>query len=521
MNFELLIDSNASGVTLALLKNKKLLELHEERGNNNFGVGDIYLGKVKKIIPSLNAAFIDVGYEKDAFLHYLDLGPQFLTVHNYSKRTLEGKQNTSNLMYFEGKEDIPKEGKISDHLSHGQPILVQIAKEPISSKGPRLSAEVTIPGRYLVLVPFSNKVSISQKIKSEEERSRLRDLMRNVKPKNFGVIIRTVAENKKVADLEQDLNDLVNKWESLYQALKKNPTPPKRVLGEDNKTTTVLRDMLTENFSNIYLNDERLLEEVKSYVKTIAPGKENIARLHKSKMGMFEEFGIHKQIKAMFGKQVMLPSGGYLIIEHTEAMHVVDVNSGNRKAIEGASQEENAFQTNLEAAEELVRILRLRDMGGIIAVDFIDMYEKENNRKLYDFLKEAMRSDRAKHNVLPPSKFGVVEITRQRVRPETDIKTTEKCPSCGGTGEIEASVLFVELVEMQLEYLINETKEKHIALHVHPYIEAYLKKGLYSIQMKWYFKYKKWIPIRGASDYHFLAYHFFNRKGEEVIWGAK
>jgi ribonuclease G len=513
-NYELVINSLDGGVELALLEDKNLIELHREKGSAKFTVGDVYLGKVRRVIPELKAAFVDVGYEKDAFLHYSDLGPQFYSYDKYVQEVISGKQNSPGLSYFKFQSELQKDGNIKEVVSSGRNVMVQIAKEPISSKGPRLSTEITLAGRYVVLVPFSNKISVSQKIKEESERDRLRRLMASILPKNFGVIIRTVAENKKVAELDQDLRNLVDRWNELYDALK-NAKPPKKLLGEIDKTSAILRDFLNAKFSAIHINDEELYAEVKSYVTSIAPGREKIVKLYKGKLDIFEQFNIHRQIKALFGKQVNLKSGGYLIIEHTEAMHVIDVNSGNRKGAADSNYEQNALAMNLEAAEEIARVLRLRDMGGIIAIDFIDMQQKENNHKLYEFLKEKLSHDRAKHNIAPPSKFGVVELTRQRVRPETDIKTTEKCPTCAGTGEVQAAILILEDIENTLRYLV-ENKEKSIELLVHPFIESYLKQGFLSIQKKWAFKYKRWVTIRPISKYHFLEYNFVNSDNEII-----
>jgi ribonuclease G len=513
VSLELVVDSRPGGIWLALLRDGKLIELQEEQGNTDFAVGDIYLGKVRKVVPSLNAAFVDVGYEKDAFLHYLDLGPQFDSLNRFTRDTLNGKQNVADLQYFKTEKDISKDGKINEVVSSSSPILVQVAKEPISSKGPRLCAEITLAGRYLVLVPFSDKISISQKIKNTEERARLKNLMDSIKPKNFGVIIRTVAENKKIELLDQDLRNLLDKWKFMHTNLR-TATPPKRVLGELDKTSSILRDLLNSDFSNIHVNDVILMSEMSEYIEGIAPGREKILKLHDTRISIFEKFGISKQIKTLFGKKVPLPSGGYLIIEHTEAMHVIDVNSGNRKGADG--QESNALATNLEAAEEIGRVLQLRDMGGIICIDFIDMHDRENNKVLYERIKSFMSNDRAKHNILPPSKFGVIEITRQRVRPETDINTSEVCPTCTGTGEVQASILYAEEIENNLNYLVKDRREKNVSLLVHPYLEAYFKNGVLSRQVKWLFKYGKWIPVRGVTNNHLLEYKFVNKINEEI-----
>ena len=514
MSYELIINSTKDGVVLALLRDKKLIELHQEGTDDSFNVGDVYLGKVRKVVPSLNAAFVDVGYEKDAFLHYLDLGPQYRSMNNWVQRSITGKQQSPWISTNQIQKDIDKNGKITEVLSAKQNIAVQIAKEPISAKGPRLNSELTLAGRFLVLVPFSSKISISQKIKESEEKDRLKRLISSIKPKNFGVIIRTVAQNKKVADLDQDLRDLVEKWEKMHKNLR-NGKPPKRVLGEGNRTTTILRDMLSSEFTAIHSNDHKLHDEIKSYVKAIAPAKENIVKLYTGRKGIFEHYGINKQIKASFGKKVSLPSGAYLIIEHTEAMHVIDVNSGNRKASE-QNQEKNAIETNMEVVSEIARILRLRDMGGIIVIDFIDMHKRENNKKLVEYFKECMKGDRAKHNVLPPSKFGVVELTRQRVRPETEIKTAEVCPSCNGTGEVQASVLIIDEIENNLRYLIENGKNKTIELNAHPFVAAYLRKGIKSIQRQWFLKYKKWIPIHEMTKLPLLDYQFMDEKKDII-----
>jgi ribonuclease G len=508
VNIDLVIDANSTEISIALLKDGVLTELHKEKSSDDFSVGDIYYGKVRRVVPSLNAAFVDVGYEKDAFLHYLDLGQQYLSLSKFTKKVVKGELKNTMLGEGELEKDIEKEGKIRDVLSGGQNIIVQIAKEPISSKGPRLCSEITLAGRYLVLVPFSNKVSISQKIKTQAERDRLRQLMHSIRPKNFGVIIRTVAENKKVVELENDMNDLISRWESSVKNLR-NSAPPKRLLGEINKTSAVLRDLLSAHFSNIHVNNRNLQNQLKDYLRTIAPDKEKIIKLYTGSLPIFENFGVHKQIKSAFGRQVMLKSGAYLIVEHTEAMHVIDVNSGNRKGMK--DQEHNALETNLEAADEIARVIRLRDMGGIIAIDFIDMAESENQRKLYDHLRECMRTEKAKHNVLPPSKFGVVEITRQRVRPETEIATTETCPACKGSGEIEPTVLLTDEIENSMEYVLTSLKPKKLTLKVHPFVEAYLKRKLFSFQRKWWRQYRVWIEVQPVTTYHLLQYEFYNQ----------
>jgi ribonuclease G len=326
---ELIISATQDGCRIALLKDKTLVEFHNEEEGSKFTVGDIYLGTVKKVVQGLNAAFIDVGYDKDAFLHYLDLGPQYSSLQKFTKLVRSKKINGGKLDKFHSEPDIDKHGKITQQLSKGQVIPVQIVKEPISTKGPRLSCELSLAGRYLVLVPFSNAVSVSKKITSGEERKRLLRLIQSIKPENFGVIIRTVAEGKDVAELDRDLRSMVKTWEEGMTRLVV-ASPSEKIIGELDKTSSLLRDMLNESFDNVHVDDKKIFDDVKTYIHTIAPDKEKIVKLYNGKAKIFEHYGIERQIKSAFGQTVSLKAGGYLIIEHTEALHVIDVNSGNK-----------------------------------------------------------------------------------------------------------------------------------------------------------------------------------------------
>jgi len=514
LNKDLVIDSESSEVSIALLEDKVLVELSKEKSNNNYAVGDVFLGRVRKIMPGLNAAFVDVGYEKDAFLHYLDLGPQVNSLNKFVRLALAGKVHDGNLAGFEAEQDIEKTGRISSVLGQNQHVLVQIAKEPISTKGPRITSELAFAGRYLVMVPFSNRISVSQKIKSQEERNRLKRLIQSIRPKNCGIIIRTVAENKLVADLDADLRNLVQKWENTAIKLK-GAQPPQKIISEIDRTSAILRDILSESFSNIYVNNQLVADEIKNYIRKIFPDKVEIVKLYKGKTPIFEHFGIDKQIKNAFGKIVNIKSGVYLIIEHTEALHVIDINSGHRVNSEN-TQENNALAVNMEAAVEVARQLRLRDMGGIIVVDFIDMHQPAYRRELFQKLKDEMAKDRAKHSILPPSKFGLVQITRQRVRPEMTVQVLEKCPACDGAGKVKSSIILVDEIESNINYLIKDQNEKFLKLSVHPYVYAYLLRGFRSIRLKWYLKFGKWIRLKPMASYHFLEYHFFNKNDDEI-----
>lgn len=516
MNNDLVINATESEIVLALLEDKQLVEIHKEKRNKHFCVGDIYLGKVKKIMPALNAAFVDVGYEKDAFLHYQDLGPEFSTLHKYTQIALDNPKNLKPLQSINLLPEINKKGKISEQLSSGQRVVVQISKEPISTKGPRLTSEISIAGRNLVLLPFSDKVSVSQKIKSKEERERLRQLIQSIKPKNYGIIVRTEAQSRRVAVLDAEIKSLVERWETACKVMA-NSVPPKLLAGEMDATSTILRDTLNDSFNSIIVNDAAIYHEAKTFIGSIAPEKEKIVKLDTDQVSVFDRyFNINKQIKTLFGKTVTFKNGAYLIMEHTEALFVIDVNSGNRA--NNADQEANALEVNLAAADEIARQLRLRDIGGIIVVDFIDMHKNENKKALYDKMREVMSTDRTKHNILPLSKFCLMQITRQRVRPEMKMSTMEKCPCCGGTGEITSTLLLDDEIEDSLRNILtqNDNIKKKLVLRVNPIIAAYLTKGFFSIRLKWMWKYKVWLSIFADSDYGFIQFDFCDPDGNTL-----
>lgn len=520
MSNELIISSVQDGCRIALLRDKTLVEFHREEQGTRFVVGDIYLGIVKKVVPGLNAAFIDIGYEKDAFLHYLDLGPQFASLQKFTKLVKAKKIQGGKLERFHREKDIDKHGKINQLLTKGNLVPVQVVKEPISTKGPRLSSELSLAGRYLVLVPFSNVINVSKKITSSEERKRLLQLIKSVKPENFGVIIRTVAEGREVSELERDMRNLVKSWEDGMTRLIE-AQPRDRIIGEISKTSSLLRDMLNESFDNIIVDDKKMFEEVRGYVRNISPEQEKIVRLYTGRAKIFENFGIERQLKSAFGQTVSLKGGGYLIIEHTEALHVIDVNSGNKSARE-ENQETTALSVNLEAAKEISRQLRLRDMGGIIVVDFIDMRNQDNRKMIHKTMKDFMgQNDKAKHTVLPLSKFGLMQITRERVRPQMNIITKETCPTCNGTGSISASILVTDQIEHHIEHLFLKQNESKLTLALHPFLFAYYTKGIFSKQWKFWFKYRRWLNLVRDTSLGITEFHFLNRDGEVIDIGTK
>ncbi len=509
MKSELFIDVQPSEVSIALTEDNRLVSLQKEARNIAYAVGDIYLAKVKKLMPGLNAAFVDVGYDKDAFLHYLDLGSQFASYCEFLKQAFDDKKRVPSLSRMKLLPDINKHGSVTDTLEKDQLLMVQIVKEPISSKGPRLTTEITFTGRFLVLIPFSDKISISQKIKTTEEKVRLRQLVESIRPKNFGVIIRTSAEGKSVAELNHELKTLLKCWEDTVANAQRS-TPPTLVFEEESRIVSMLRDVFSPSFESIYVNDAETFGQISKYVSLIAPERQEIVKLYAKDEPIFDHFNVTKQIKSSFGKTVSFRSGAYIIIEHTEALHVIDVNSGNRSRAAN-DQESNALEVNLRAADEIARQLRLRDMGGIIVIDFIDMNKAEHRQALYDHMREVMANDRARHNILPLSKFGLMQITRQRVRPALDVVTAEKCPSCFGKGEVQPSLLFTDTLKEKLEYLINDLKVNNFIMYVHPYVDAYLKKGLVSLSRRWKLELGGKFKIMPDQSLAYLEYRVLDR----------
>ena len=514
MQSELIIDVQPKEVSIALLEDSRLVSLQKESRSIAYAVGDIYLAKVKKLMPGLNAAFVNVGYEKDAFLHYLDLGSRVSSYSSFLNTALTDKKHVPSVAKMKLEPEIDKHGSIAELIKPGQELMVQIVKEPISSKGPRLTTEITLTGRYLVLIPFGDQISISQKIKTTEEKFRLRQLVESIRPKNFSVIIRTSAEGKRVAELNHEMKTLLQCWEDTVARAQK-ATAPALIFEEESRIVGVLRDVFNPSFESIYVNDSDIYSQISKYVSLIAPEKKDIVKLYDKDTPIFDHFNITRQIKSSFGKTVSFKSGAYIIIEHTEALHVIDVNSGNRSKAAN-DQESNALDVNIRAADEIARQLRLRDMGGIIVIDFIDMAKAEHRQKLYEHMKEIMANDRARHNILPLSKFGLMQITRQRVRPALDIVTAEECPSCYGKGKVQPSLLFTDTLKEKIEYLIRDLKVSDFIMYVHPYVNAYLKKGLFSQYLRWRIALGRKFKILPDQSLAYLEYKVIDKDRNEI-----
>lgn len=510
MTSEVIIDAQPKDISIALLEDKQLVEYQQEQRTVSFSVGNIYVAKVKKLMPGLNACFVDVGAERVAFLHYLDLGNQFYSYEKYIKQVVSDRKKLYPIQKATIQPTLKKDGSIANTLKVGQELLVQIIKEPINTKGPRLTCELSFAGRFLVLIPFDDSVSVSTKIKRGEERTRLKQLMQSIKPKNFGIIVRTVAEGKRAAELDAELKILLKRWEDTITKVQKTTERPQLCFEEESRAVALLRDLFNPTYDGIHVNDNNIFEEIINYLGLIAPEKKDIVKLYNGSVPIFDNFGVTKQLKSGFGKTVNYKHGAYLIIEHTEAMHVVDVNSGTRVKKDNG-QEANALETNLGAADELARQLRLRDMGGIIVVDFVDMKLPEDRQMLYERMCKNMQKDRAKHNILPLSKFGLMQITRQRVRPAMSVNVEETCPTCFGRGTIKSSILFTDTLESKISNLVNNIGIRKFYLHVHPYVAAYISKGIFSLKRQWQMKYGLGVSVVPSQKLAFLQYEFYDQ----------
>ena len=511
MKSELIIDVHPDEIAIALTEDDRLQEIRREKRNvDTFAVGNIYYGRVKKVMPALNAVFVDVGYEKEAFLHYLDLGSNFLTLQKFISRTVSDRRRIPSMRSVEKQPECGKDGQIGDYLKVGDTLLVQVTKEPINTKGPRLTAEISLAGRNMVLMPMGDKVMVSNKIRRDSERNKLRKMVQQVRPQGYGVIVRTVAEGAQLEDLDSELNILVRKWEDALRLLQ-TKQPVSLICEEIGRTTGIIRDLFSPDFNTIQVNDAGVYDEVREYVELISPEYAKIVKLYTGSQPIFDRYDITRQLKTGLGRTVGFKNGGYLIIDKTEALFSIDVNSGSKKVYD--DQEENAFHYNMLAAEELAHQLRLRDIGGIIIVDFIDMDSKDHQQQLYEYMRKLMSHDRARHNILPLSKFGLMQITRQRVRPAVEMDVTEVCPTCHGKGRIQSSINFAEQLEQEIELMFRQYG-KGLRLHVHPYVYAYLTKGLCSLRMRWWWKYG--IGLQENQSLGMLEYHFYSSHGKEI-----
>ena len=520
MKSELIVDVKPTSISTALLEDGRLMSLQREARDASYAVGNLYFAKVKKLMPGLNAAFVNVGYGKEAFLNYLDLGSQFSSYREFVKQVRDsGGKRAVSLSKMKLLPDIDKHGSISDVLEAGQELIVQISKEPISTKGPRLTTEITFTGRFLVLIPFNNRILVSQKIKDRAEKMRLRRLVESIKPKNFGVIVRTSAENKRAAELNSELKVLMKCWEESVAKINYSQ-PPSLLYEEDSRAVSLIRDIFNPDFESIHVNNAEIYEQIHNYVGLIAPERSEIVKIYSDDQPIFDKFNVTRQMKSSFGKTVSFRSGAYIIIESTEALHVIDVNSGNRSR-KTTDQESNALDVNLLAADEIARQLRLRDMGGIIVIDFIDMAKSEHRQALYDHMREVMQKDRARHNILPLSKFGLMQITRQRVRAALDIVTSDTCPSCGGKGEIMPSLLFTDRLKDKIDYLVNSLGVRDFIMYVHPFVDAYLKKGLFSEYGKWRREFGRRFKIVPDQDLAYLQYRVIDKNKPQVAPRAR
>lgn len=561
MRKEIIINATANEVRIAITEDRRLAELYVETPEKERMVGDIYLGRVAKVMPGIRAAFIDLGLKQDAFLHFSDIGS---SLSDYS--SLIGDEDSEVDTEDEGDEDeaaqvestqqasataspggpaapppIPQSSEATTiqappsvppqrqqrngrengrqqppvpDLKKGQEIIVQVTKEPVGKKGVRVTSEVSLPGRFLVLLPFDGKIGISKKMSNFREKRRLRRIVRSILPPGFGVIVRTVAQERDEAVLKQDLESLIETWREIEKTLK-TEEPPTLLYKDMATTSSVIRDLFTDAVERVVVDSKKLYKEIRAYVKLNSPTLLEKIELYGKREPIFDSYGIEKEIAACLSRKVWLKSGGYIIIDQTEAMTVIDVNSGRYAA--KREQELNSLRTNLEASREICRQIRLRDLGGIIVIDFIDLEDDRNKKKVYDELRKEFRRDRAKVTVLPMTEIGLVQITRQRIRQNILHSFSEPCPVCGGGGLVQSKSSIVNQIERWIRRFKSESREFRVTLQVHPTIAAYLKEGTVSRLTKMMFKYFIRIKLHEDSKLPLAEFHIISKKQNKDI----
>jgi ribonuclease G len=539
MKKDIIINSTANEHRIAILEDGKLAELFAEVPGKDRNVGDIYLGRIAKVMPGIRAAFVDVGLQQDAFLHFSDVGhiEEYSSLFDEDEDEDEGAEANSNernaiqnaekengaTTGTNGMTDIAvaeRRGRREHrpeppvNLQKGQDILVQITKEPVGKKGVRVRSALSLPGRFLVLLPFDGKVGVSKKVSNFKEKRRLRKIVRSLLPEGFGAIIRTVAEGKEEELIKQDLDELVKTWNTIEKGVKAEKAPA-LIYKDMNTTSSVIRDLFSDAVEHVVVDDKKLFKEIRSYVQWMSPDMVDRIEHYHDREPVFDKYGVEKDIQSLLSKKVWLKSGGYLFIEKTEAMTVIDVNSGRYAAKK--EQEQNSLRTNLEASREVTRQLRLRDIGGMVVIDFIDLEDEKNKKKIYDEMKKELRRDRAKVTVLPMTEFGLVQITRQRIRQSIHLSFSEACPTCGGTGLVQSKASTINQIERWIKRFKSESREFRLELHANPTIAEYLAQGTISRMTKIQFKF--FVKVRLVPDPNIQMddFRFFSAKQKKDV----
>ncbi|HSL90546.1 MAG TPA: Rne/Rng family ribonuclease [Ignavibacteriaceae bacterium] len=510
---EIIINSSSNQTRVAITEDGNLVDFFVDYPENRRMVGDIYLGKVARVLPGIRAAFIDIGMKHDAFLHFSDIGErtqQFQDIIGEDDSDLDEEDDDDESSSGKSSVEHKKpEAPVIPKLRKGDDIIIQITKEPVNNKGVRVTSSVSLPGRFCVLLPFDNKIGVSKKIYDYKERRRLRGIARGILPKNCGLIIRTVAKDQTEEALKDDLNNLIRSWQKIETAVK-TEKPPALIHQDLSTTASVIRDLLTPDISKVFIDSKKLYKQIKSYVQLVQPEYLDKIEPYKSQSPIFDSFKIEEQIKTLMGRKVPMPSGGYLIIEHTEAMVVIDVNSG--RYAKSKEQEQNSLKTDLEAAREIARQLKLRDIGGIIVVDFIDLEEEKNRKKIYDELKKEFRKDRSKVSVLPMSEFGLIQITRQRVRQNIMQAMKDVCPVCMGSGFLTKESHLTYDIESWLKKFRRNSREFGLIIKCHPFLAEKLKAGKLGSLLKFQLKYFVRLQIEEDESVPQGRFKFISKK---------
>ena len=501
---EMFINVSAGNTRIALTEGGNLVELHIERPDYQRMVGNIYKGVIQNVIPGMQAAFIDIGQDINAFLPFSEI---------------ENPENLNNLTFEDDEDNVSslsnkKKFNSSKDLIKGNDILVQVIKEPFSGKGPRVTTEISIPGSLMVLVPNTNYIGISRKLSDKYEKRRLRSVVKEFKPNNFGLIVRTIAQGKDHSTLKEDYKRIWEKWSELDQKVKKKHAP---VLAYKDFTTSdqVIRDLFTPDIKKLVVDDKQLYKRISSYIKDISPEQVKNVQILKYKGSLFDHYDIEEQIEKSLKRKVWLKSGGHLIIEHTEAMVVVDVNSG--RFIGKKDHESNSLKLNLEAARAVAHQLRLRDIGGLIVIDFIDLQEHSNQKKVYDELRSFLMKDRAKVSLSEFSNFGLLEMTRQRIGLSLLHTVSIECPQCNGLGRIRSKETTLTQLENWLKRFRSKAKDRRLRIDLHPEMAAYIYETKSKVISG--FMWKNWmlIEVKKSPEIAIDSFKVYSKKRRKDV----
>jgi len=509
MSTEILINVNHGETRVALLESDTPVELYVERQSEQGISGNIYRGRVVRVLPGMQAAFVDIGLEKAAFLYVTDVHQDFDELEMMMRAR---EEETNGVVPLEEEEvlNLDTPFHIEDLLHEGQEVLVQVSKEPLGTKGARITSHISLPGRHLVLMPMVDHIGVSRRIENEAERRRLREMIQLMKPPGIGLIVRTASEGKSEGDLEQDLDFLMKMWNTIQKRKATSPVPS-LVHKDLDITLRAIRDLVTQDIERVVVDSREEFEKILEFCDSFMPQLKSSIELYEKEEPLFDYYAIEMEISRALGRKIWLKSGGYIVIDTTEALTVIDVNTG--RFVGKRNLEDTILKTNLEAVKEIAYQLRLRNIGGIIIIDFIDMEKESSREKVFQALTEALKKDKSKTNILKISELGLVEMTRKRTRESLGRILSERCFYCEGRGYLKARSTICQEILREIKRDIRDFKGEHIAVDVHPNVASFLYDEARAELEKFERLFQKRITVIGKPEYHMEQYEIYSQNG--------